>query len=58
MNYKTRLNNYRYDQYGSLYQFDEIVDGYIFIGRLNGKSIESFIEDYEEEINPQFDYGY
>jgi len=41
------MEKYRFDQYGSVYEYDEESRGYVFIGKLNGDTEESFIQDYE-----------
>lgn len=39
---------YRDDQYDSVYKFDEEADAYLFIGKKNGRTLEEFIIEYEE----------
>ena len=56
MKYETKQNKYRYDQYGSVYIFDCVADAYVFIGKLNGDTIRGFVEDYEYNLNPEYDY--
>jgi hypothetical protein len=32
---------------GSVYELDKMTNAYIFIGKLNGKSLKRFIKEYE-----------
>lgn len=40
---------YRFDQYDSVYEYDEKAHAYIFCGKLNGRTETEFIRDYEED---------
>ncbi len=44
------MEKYRIDQYNSVYEYDSDALAYIFIGKLNGQSLEEFIEEYEETL--------
>ena len=39
------------DAYDSVYEYDTEEDAYVFIGKLNGDTLEEFIRDYEEQIS-------
>jgi len=41
------MERYRFDQYDSVYEYDEDAKAYIFIGKLNGQTEDEFIEEYE-----------
>ena len=38
---------YRFDQYDSAYEYNHTQNAYVFIGKLNGRTEEEFINDYE-----------
>ena len=38
---------YRLDGYGGVLEFDEKLDAYIFIGKLNNQTFDEFVEEYE-----------
>ena len=40
------MNRYRLES-GSVYKFSKEKDAFIFIGKLNGRTIEQFLSDYE-----------
>ena len=40
------MNKYRFES-GSAYEFSKEQDAYIFIGKLNGRTKEQFLSDYE-----------
>lgn len=42
------MEKYRFDQYDSVYEYDENAQAYSFIGKLNGRTEKQFIRDYEE----------
>lgn len=39
---------YRVDQYDSVYRYDEKAQAFVFIGKLNGRTLKRFIKHYEE----------
>ncbi len=41
------MEKYRFDQYGSVYEYSKEQGAYIFIGKLNGSTEKEFIADYE-----------
>ena len=43
------METYRFDEYGKVYALSN--DIYIYIGKLNGKSVSKFIEEYEENLD-------
>jgi len=47
------MDNYRVDQYGSVYLYDCNQNSYIFIGKLNGKTEVEFFDELfnDEEID-------
>jgi len=42
------MERYRFDQYDSVYEYDEDAKAYIFIGKLNGLTHDEFIREYED----------
>ena len=42
------------DAYGSVYEYDAKENAYVFIGKLNGDTLEEFIMDYEGQIAEDF----
>lgn len=55
---------YRDDQYGSVYQLQKLETGdvYVFIGKLNGRSLDEFLDDMRCNDEDAFEnlgaYGY
>lgn len=46
------MEKYRFDhQYDSVYEYSEAAQAYVFIGKLNGRTDEEFVRDYEEAPN-------
>lgn len=43
--------SYRVDQYDSVYKYSAEHNAYLFIGKLNGRSLKQFIQKYEELNN-------
>jgi len=43
-------DTYRFDQYGSVFEYDADAQAYIFTGKLNGRTEEEFISDYENMV--------
>ena len=41
------MDNYRVDECGSVYELNG--DSYWFIGKLNGESLEEFLDDHDGE---------
>jgi len=41
------MEQYRFDQYGSVYEYSKEHKAYVFIGKLNGRTKKQFIKDYE-----------
>ena len=41
------MNEYRTDQYGSVYEYSAENNCYIFIGKLNGRNLEQFLDDQD-----------
>ena len=46
-NIETDREKYRLDGYGGVLEFDEKLDAYIFIGKLNNQTFDEFVEEYE-----------
>jgi hypothetical protein len=44
-----KKHNYRFDQYGSVYEYNIDHGAYLFIGRLNGRSKKAFIAAHERD---------
>ena len=44
------MEQYRFDEYGSVYEYDSERKAYVFIGKLNGMTKGEFIENYEFQI--------
>ena len=42
------MEKYRFDQYGTVYQYDADEKIYFFVGCLNGRTKKEFIKDLEE----------
>ncbi len=42
-----KMEQYREDGYGAVYELDNEANAYVFVGKLNGDTLEEFIEDYE-----------
>ena len=38
-------DKYRTDQYGSVYEYDDEHNGYVFIAKLNGRTLDQVILD-------------
>lgn len=43
------MEQYRFDEYGSVYEYSAKNHAYLFIGKLNGRTREQFLADYERE---------
>jgi len=43
-------DTYRFDQYDSVFKYDADAQAYIFTGKLNGRTEEEFISDYENMV--------
>jgi hypothetical protein len=43
------MNKYRFDQYDSVYEFDDEQCAYIFIGKLNGRTKKEFLAEYDKK---------
>lgn len=41
------MEQYRFDQYGSVFVYDNQAEAYVFAGKLNGRTESEFISDYE-----------
>lgn len=39
------ISQYKSDAYGSVYEYSDEEDAYVFIGKLNGKTLEGFLKD-------------
>lgn len=50
-------NNTRFitDQYDKVYEYDTVVDAYIFIGKLNGSTLDEFIDQYYNDLYEEHD---
>jgi len=44
-----KIERFRFDNYGSVFEYSEEHHAYIFIGKLNGRSEQEFIEDVISE---------
>jgi hypothetical protein len=47
-NHKHTAHSYRTDQYGSVYEYSAEHDAYLFIGKLNGRTLAQFLADRDE----------
>jgi hypothetical protein len=45
----TTVNKYRTDQYGSVFEYCPEKNCYLFAGKLNGRTLEQFIRDIEQQ---------
>jgi len=43
----SKPEKYRLDGYGGVLEFDEKLDAYIFIGKLNNQTFKEFVKEYE-----------
>jgi len=43
---KEIIEQYRFDQYGSVYEYSKENNCYIFIGKLNGRTEKEFLDEY------------
>jgi hypothetical protein len=50
------MTRYRTDQYGSVYEYSAEHDAYLFIGKLNGRTVGEFFSDMNDLDDIQ-DYG-
>ena len=51
------MNKYRFDQYDSVYEYCAYQQVYLFIGKLNGRTEQQFIQDYETNQETDFNSG-
>ena len=42
---------YRFDQYDAVYEYNEVHQTYLFIGKLNGRTQAQFIADYKSDLD-------
>lgn len=42
------MEKFRFDQYGSVYEYDKDLKAYVFVGKLNGRTQKEFISDLKE----------
>ena len=48
------MEKYRFDQYDSVYEYNDNQQAYLFVGKLNGQTKKEFIEAYENMQDGQW----
>lgn len=48
------MSKYETDQYNSVYEWSTDHNAWVLVGKLNGKSLKQFINEYENELHFAF----
>jgi hypothetical protein len=58
MNNNTIKDKFIVDAYNSVYEYDAEEGAYMFLGKLNGDTLEDFVRDYEEQMTHEEMYNH